>query len=171
MVDVFNTTSEVRQVHLDLAAALHLPCGRGEAYLVFDFWQRRFLGICAQALDLDLGPYVSTVLCVRRRLDRPQVLSTSRHISQGGHDLLAVTWDAARNLLSGRARLVGGEAYVLSLYIPCGVAAVSVDSSTTAELSPAAANVATVTLHPEESGDVAWSVTFRRDNADAAAPV
>ncbi len=170
VVDVFNTTGEVRQVHLDLAAALHLPCGRGEAYLVFDFWQRRFLGTYEQALDLDLGPYVSTVLCVRRRLDRPQVLSTSRHISQGGHDLLAVTWDAARRLLSGSARLVGGEAYVLSLYVPCGVAALSVSSSAAAELSPAAANVATVTLQPAVSGDVEWSVTFRRDDIGAPAP-
>ncbi len=162
VVDVFNTTSEACHAHLDLAADLHLACGRGETYLAFDFWEKRFLGTCDQTLDLDLGPHTSTVLCLRRRLDRPQVLSTSRHISQGGHDLLALAWEAARNLLSGTARVVGGEPYVLTLHLPDGFAAVRAASVAPAELGPAAANVVTVTLRPEVSGNLDWSVAFQR---------
>lgn len=160
VIDVFNTTGAARHVRIDLATDLHLAAGNGESYLVYDFWQKRFLGTHDRALELDLAPFASAVLCLRRRQDRPQVVSTSRHISQGGHDLVSVHWDTDRSVLTGMAQVVGGEPYTLTLHVPAGFATVRAVSEVAAELAPATDSIATVTLRPQQSGQVAWSVVF-----------
>ncbi|OGV63334.1 MAG: hypothetical protein A3K19_21840 [Lentisphaerae bacterium RIFOXYB12_FULL_65_16] len=161
VIDVFNTTGDARHVRIDLATDLHLAAGSGESYLVYDFWQKRFLGTHNRALELDLAPFASTVLCIRRQMDRPQLLSTSRHISQGGHDLVSVHWDADRSVLTGTSQAVGGEPYTLTLHVPTGFATVRAVSEVPSEFTPATDGIVTVTLRPHQAGQVAWSVVFQ----------
>jgi hypothetical protein len=160
VVDVFNTTDTARHVRIDLAADLHLAAGNGESYLAYDFWQKRFMGTVERAVELDLAPFASTVLCIRRRLDRPQVVSSARHITQGGHDLVSVHWDADRAVLTGVAQVVGGEPYTLTLHVPPGFATLRAVSEPPVELVPTTDSITTVTLRPQNAGQVAWSVVF-----------
>ena len=161
VIDVFNTSATARRISCDLAAELHLDTGRGKAYLAYDFWQKRFLGTHDRALELELAPFASRVICLRRRLPRPQVLSTSRHISQGGHDLITVQWDAERHVLEGTSQAVGGERYTLTLHVPEEFATARVICKVPAELMPAADGIVAVTMQPQQSGPVAWSVVFK----------
>ena len=49
------------------------------------------------------------MIALRRKLDRPQVVSTSRHVSQGAVDLTYADWDSAGRVLRGRSKVVAGD--------------------------------------------------------------
>ncbi len=54
------------------------------------------------------------------RLHRPQILSTSRHISQGGVDLKNVGWDVSGLALKGASNVVKGDPYSIYVRLPAG---------------------------------------------------
>ena len=88
-----------------------------KAYYVFDFWNNQFLGKVegASRLEQKLRPGEARMMSVRECLDRPQVLSTNRHIMQGYLDLVRVEWNEDRTTLTGVSKVVGGDPYVISL--------------------------------------------------------
>ncbi|OFW09733.1 MAG: hypothetical protein A3H96_01330 [Acidobacteria bacterium RIFCSPLOWO2_02_FULL_67_36] len=101
-------------------ALADLGLRRGTDYLAFEFWTHTALGIARDHLTLppvDPG-YQVQVVCLRARVDRPQVLSTSRHVSCGGPDLLDVRW--ADDTLSGTSELVPADPYAVFLTEPAG---------------------------------------------------
>ena len=61
------------------------------------------------------------VLAVRELLDRPQAISTSRHLTQGLLDLSDETWDPASSTLTGTSQVVSGDAYELQILTRCTV--------------------------------------------------
>ena len=66
-------------------------------YLVFEFWTQNYLGkprgsFTAAAMDENNG---MQVFAIREAHEHPWVLSTTRHISQGGVSLLDEQWDAS----------------------------------------------------------------------------
>ncbi len=82
-------------------------------YVAFDYWQNRFVPPFAGRLKSTLPGQSCQVLAVRPRLNRPLVISTSRHITQGIVDLVEENWDEAGDVLSGRSKVVGGDSYEL----------------------------------------------------------
>ena len=89
-------------------------------YLVFDFVRQSFLGIVSESLALELAPCESRILSFRKQLDRPQILSTSRHISQGAAELRDICWDETERTLSVCSDLIAGENYRLYVFVPDG---------------------------------------------------
>ncbi len=85
----------------------------GTEYVGFDYWQNKLVGPFKDRLRMTLPPESCCSLAVRPRLDRPQLLSTSRHITQGIVDVIEETWDDTAKVLSGRSRVVGGDPYEL----------------------------------------------------------
>ena len=57
---------------------------------------------------------------MRPAVDHPQLISTSRHITQGVVDVAEENWDAAEKALSGVSRVVGGDPYELRISKPAG---------------------------------------------------
>jgi hypothetical protein len=55
---------------------------------------------------------------VHPRLDRPQFLSSNRHVTQGGVELKEVRWDDGRGELRGQSEIVGGDNYSVTLHVP-----------------------------------------------------
>jgi len=91
-------------------------------YLVFEFWTQTYLGkskgsFTAPAQDPNNG---LQIFAIREARPHPWVLSTTRHISQGGVSLLDERWDDGRNVLSGRSAVVVGDPYVLTVHLPDG---------------------------------------------------
>ncbi|MGB2755294.1 MAG: hypothetical protein WBD75_03755 [Phycisphaerae bacterium] len=82
-------------------------------YWAYDFWADRLVAKLdgRQSLEMDLQPGEAKMLSVRRVLDRPQVLSTNRHVMQGYVDLKDVAWKAGEGKLAGTASVVQGETY------------------------------------------------------------
>lgn len=99
---------------------LGLPADRG--YAVFEFWTQQFLGVhhgsfTAPAMDGNTG---MQVFAIRETRPHPWVLSTTRHLSQGGVSLRDEKWDAATRTLSGRSAVVVGDPCVTTVHLPDG---------------------------------------------------
>ncbi len=117
---VFNMSGEEQRKHIDLSGDLYLETSRGEEYLIYEYWSGKFIGITGSGFDVRLSPYETKVFSVRRRLSRPQVVSTSRHITQGGTELKEVHWDEESCALCGRSGVVGGDPYSVAVFVPGG---------------------------------------------------
>ncbi len=96
------------------AARLALPAERiglptAKAYVGFDYWADRFLEPFSEALEADVPAGACRVLALRPAADHPQVVSTSRHITQGVVDLVEERWDAEARTLMGTSRVVAGD--------------------------------------------------------------
>jgi hypothetical protein len=117
---VMNLDEKTAQVTLSLADDVHLETGDGIEYLIFDFWQKKYLGSSAQTVTLEVPGHGSRVLSVRRRIDRPQIVSTSRHITQGAAEIRSMGWDEEGLTLWGRSQTVAGESYEMFVRVPEG---------------------------------------------------
>ena len=128
-------------------------------YLVYEFWTRRFLGTCRERVKLpELNPMGLCSLAIREQLDRPQILSTSRHLSQGGVDLVSVEWQG--RTLSGRSRVVAGDPYELVIYLPAGFRPSAAEVNGQPAQVTAEGELARVSWMPVATGEVNWKVMF-----------
>ena len=99
------------------------------------------------------------MISLRPLLDRPQLLGTERHISQGAFDIDAMKWDAAKNNLSGTYRIGPGQKWSLSIYVPKGYA-LATSEPKNLEVKQ---TESVLTLTPQiGNGAVKWSVTFKK---------
>ena len=104
-------------VHIDETfAKIGLPSA--ERYITFDYWDNQFGMIEGDALKSDVDPASCRILAVRPVADRPQLISTSRHITQGVIDVAEESWDAGNKTLNGVSRVVGGDPYELRVTRP-----------------------------------------------------
>jgi hypothetical protein len=152
-------------VTLDLAQ-IGLPTD--SAYAAVDFWGGQFLDPISGKAEFDLQPGSCKVIALKRRSDRPQVVSTNRHVSQGAVDLSDVKWDEKAQTLSGKSKVVGGADYELRIdpgkVLPA--ATVTVAGGASASSKPDGKNLR-VTIKSPTSGEVAWSIRFAPESASA----
>ncbi|MFZ2053436.1 MAG: glycoside hydrolase family 36 protein [Candidatus Aminicenantales bacterium] len=130
-------------------------------YFVFEFWNRKLLGSFSGAFppgEIDLK-FNCQVFCIRERLPHPQILATGRHITGGGVDLIEVTWEG--NRLSGKSRVVGGDAYELFISVPPGYAFDRAECAG-AEVVEARRDGAAlrVSLKSNQTREVIWTMHF-----------
>ena len=99
------------------------PQGTGLAagpYVFYDVWEKKLLDGGAGGLTVGLAPMSCKLIAARPAADHPQLVGTSRHITQGADDLLEAAWDPAAATWSGRSRVVGGDPYELRFTLPPG---------------------------------------------------
>ena len=87
---------------------------------VFDFWNKEYLGAWEKGISVELAPASTRVLTLVPASDQIQLVSTSRHITQGWIDLVSHGFDAARNVYSGRSKVVKNDPYELRFAFPRG---------------------------------------------------
>jgi hypothetical protein len=92
-------------VKLDLKS-LGLPA---DEYVGFDYWADQYVPKISDGMELGLPPGSCKIIAIRRKIPHPQVISTSRHISQGNVDLTYVRWHNDTRVLEGRSKLVAGD--------------------------------------------------------------
>ncbi|KPK48513.1 MAG: hypothetical protein AMK72_06755 [Planctomycetes bacterium SM23_25] len=133
-------------------------------YLVFEFWTQKFLGrskgsFTAPAMDENNG---MQVFAIREARPHPWVLSTTRHISQGGASLLDERWDDGKKILSGKSAVVGGDPYVLTVHLPAGFRLAGAEvAGEKAEIANQE-ETATVRTVPAATKTVEWRMTFAK---------
>ena len=115
VVDVFNTSDKPQQVRISPQQDLELEEGE---YLAFDFAAQRFLGCVTEGTELALKPCESRIIRICKKLAHPQILGTSRHISQGVEEIEHAAWEQGNHTLSIRCRTVPGDPYELTLFVP-----------------------------------------------------
>lgn len=148
---VMNFTDGELIKDISFRETLRLEDGR---YHVYDYFRDKYLGIASDGIQLDLDSFETRVLSFRPVLDRPQIVSTSRHLSQGAAELREVDW--RDNTLTVRAELVKGDNYKLTLYVPEGFKLKSCDLGTAETNS----KLLTVNFTPDENGEYAFAVEF-----------
>ncbi len=133
-------------------------------YHLFDFWNHRWLGKLSGSarLEQNLRPGEARMLAVRECLNRPQVLSTDRHLMQGYLDLSEVEWQADNLVLSGASQVVGNDPYRISIALN-GYTAIGVtteEDETDARLSSPQEGLVELQLKRNDNKKVRWSVCF-----------
>jgi hypothetical protein len=151
---------------------LNLPeCDSG-VYIGFDYWADKFVLPFAGTLETQLQPSCCRVISIRPLLDRPVLLSTSRHITQGIVDVAEHSWDGGKNEMRGKSKVVGEDPYELRIFAPtqadCSrVASTEVSQAdrragVTIETKQAGPEVR-VTVNSPENRTVAWKLVFKNE--------
>ncbi len=164
VVGLFNWDNE-ESVAIDEAfKKIGLPAA--EKYVTFDYWANKFGVLEGDALHTTIEPASCRILAVRPMADRPQLISTSRHITQGVVDVAEEAWDVRGKKLNGASRVVGGDPYELRIAKPAN------GEWKLAEVTSSDATGATVQIVGEESlgwraridspesRDVKWQLSF-----------
>ena len=140
-----------------------LGLDKSKTYAAFDFWANKFLPSFSGSLKQTLPGGTCRILAVRELTDRPVLVSTSRHITQGLIDVVEVKWDPATKTLSGTSKVVAGDPYELRIALPpaatftptaatCGGKKMKI-----AKPTPGGVRIA---ITPKKSETVEWSVKF-----------
>jgi len=143
-------------------ADVGLPADR--EYLVFEFWDQKYLGkftgsFTAPAMDNNTG---MDVFAIREARPHPWVLSTTRHISQGGVSLLDERWDSGGNILSGKSAVVVGDPYVMTIHLPEGFRLKAAEADSEKVETENLTHTATVRITPSATRTVNWKITFAK---------
>lgn len=88
-----------------------------EKYVAYDFWNNKFVEPF-DVLKTTLAKESCKVFAIRPVEDRPILLSTSRHITQGVIDVIAEKWDPETKTLQIEANLPKNFKYELRVYNP-----------------------------------------------------
>ena len=131
----------------------------GKTYLVYEFWSRTFLGSFRGSVEL---PAIKAMgldsFAIREQLDRPQIVSTSRHLSQGGVDLVSVEWKG--NTLEGRSSVVQGDRYELAIRVPAGYTLRLAEAADKPMEIAKDGELVRVAIIPTSTGEVQWKIAF-----------
>jgi len=133
-------------------------------YAVFEFWTQKYLGthqgsFTAPAMDTNDG---MDVFAIREVREHPWVLSTTRHLSQGGVSLLAEAWKPNDNVLTGRSAVVEADPYVLTVHVPDGYRLKSARFGGKDAEIERRAETATVAIVPSATEELDWTITFSK---------
>ena len=160
VVGLFNwspTTSEsVRLTPADIG----LPEGR---YVYYDAWGKHLLGLGDGPLAVNLAPTSCTVVVVRPLEDRPQLVGTSRHLTQGAEDLHHVRWYPGNDSIRGRSDVVAGDPYELRFTLPPGWTTFGRDVRVEGPLG-------VLTLRSPENARLTWQIKFHHRPGPQQAP-
>lgn len=137
-------------------------------YVGFDFWENKFLPPFTDVLSVVLEKDSCCCIAVRPSSTVPQLISTSRHVTQGTVDVTDERWDAATKTLAGVSAVVGNDPYELRIVMPGGgtwqptgvvLSTEDVQAGVTSSMINDGANLR-VTLNCAASRSVRWSVRF-----------
>jgi hypothetical protein len=151
VVGLFNWEKEDRDIDYPVA---RLGLKPGTEYAAFEYWTNKLIEPVSDRLHFQLPASSTAVIAIRTVSNHPQVIGTSRHITQGLIDLSNEQWRGGE--LSGISKVVGGDPYELRI-IPGAWVAESAEHSTIVDKAP----LLRVRVDSSASGDVHWKIKFR----------
>ncbi len=138
-------------------------------YVAFDFWANTFVAPFHGPLTASLPGNSSRILAVRPVSAFPQLLSTSRHVTQGIVDVIGEKWDNAKSELSATSKVVADDPYELRIVVPAAgkscratgirVAAADQAAGVKVEIKQDGTQLRATITSPV-SRDVKWTVAF-----------
>ena len=143
-------------------------------YVAFDFWANKFIPPFSGALTATLPGTSSRIMAVRPVSEFPQLLSTSRHVTQGIVDVTGESWDAGKAELYASSKLIANDPYELRIVVPSSekswratsikVSPEDVAAGVKAEFKQEGPRIRAALSSPV-SRDVKWQVAFERGQA------
>ncbi len=130
-------------------------------YLAFDFWNERLVGNFEKGIRVDVPPHGARVLVLRQMKNRPQLLTTSRHIT-GAYSIQKLAWDKKNSILSGRSKTVPNDIYSLFVFVPDGFRFRSVKAEGTSATAQQGENGVLRISFPGKKQPIDWEIHFER---------
>jgi hypothetical protein len=133
---------------------------------VFDFWNKEYLGAWEKGITVDLSPASCRVLTLLPVADHPQLISTSRHITQGWVDVVEQRYDKATNSYAGKSKIIKDDPYELRFVYPRGQSLViksALASSVSGNLPVRISNHqgwSTIEFTSPQTAEVNWRLSF-----------
>ncbi|MGH7952624.1 MAG: NPCBM/NEW2 domain-containing protein [Limisphaerales bacterium] len=87
---------------------------------VFDFWNKEYLGAWSDGMVVDAAPTSCRVLTLLPDNGRIQLISTSRHITQGWVDLAGLSQNENGDTFNGTSKVIKNDPYELRFVFPRG---------------------------------------------------
>ena len=114
---VFNFDETKKSMYVDWKD-LGLP--EDKKVHVFDYWNKEYLGAFDRGISVDLAPTSTRLLTLLPATDDIQLISTSRHVTQGWVDLVSQKYEPAAKTFSGTSKTVKNDPYELRFGYPPG---------------------------------------------------
>jgi hypothetical protein len=162
VVSLFNWGEEPRTLRVTFA---DLGLDSKADYLLYDFWSQKLIGSRQGEMELRVEPHSNRLLAVHARLDRPQLVSTDRHISQGGVELTDASWNAEESELDCMFKLVANDRLTAFFHVPASFVLVkaTAEGATVEASAMDAAPMLLVTLRRDTSGEARLRLKFREN--------
>lgn len=156
---LINTRENPLDVTLDFAADCRLETGSGKRYAVYDYWNNTFLGIFDRNIQLTIPPFDTAVLRVTPIEDEmlPVLVSSSRHLTQGGYELVSMERKAACGVVCGIVKCVENEPCRLSFYVPEAMTVTAENGQWEQKGS-----CGVLTVGGSAGGDISWQITINK---------
>jgi len=148
-------------------------------YVAFDFWDNQFIAPFKSEVRAELLGGSCRILAIQPVADHPQLLSTSRHVTQGMVEVSGEKWEAAKSRLVASSKLVANDPYELRIVVPAGENSWRTTGVSVSKKDHAAGVSASfkqdgtwlrVSLSSPVSREVAWQVQFAPASVKASAP-
>lgn len=122
VVALFNWTDELRTIGFDWD---EIGERADRAFLVWEFWNSKWLGRKISCIEMQVPPRSVRLVTLQPDMQRPQFLTSDRHITQGGVDLKDQKWQDGR--LVAVMKTIGGFPTKVRFSIPEGKSVRQVD--------------------------------------------
>lgn len=170
LIGVYNWESKEETIEYDLK---RMGLKGNTVYVAFDYWSNGLLPLFKDRLVRTLPARTCEALSVRPLADHPQLISTSRHITQGLVDVFKEEWTG--NTLTGTSELVADDPYELRITTLASTGGFALD---TVKVDPpdvtierkAEEGLVRVLLRSKKSLRVQWSVSFKKGDATRMKP-
>ena len=137
-------------------------------YMAYEYWSDKLTGPFKGSLTQTLAPATCAILALKPLAAHPQVLSSSRHITQGILDVADEMWHPAPKQLTGTSKLIAGDTYELRVVtvtsngtrkaLQAAVSAADLAAGVSAALQQQD-GLARITLKSPTTRDVKWVVS------------
>ncbi|MCF8222712.1 MAG: alpha-galactosidase [Bacteroidales bacterium] len=118
VVGLFNyDENELKQKVLEFS---ELGLDDSKRYHIFDFWNNEYLGCWEKAVAFEIPPTSCRVISLMPDEGEIELVSTSRHITQGWVELEEASYDGQKKEYLGISNVIGGDPYQLHFACPAG---------------------------------------------------
>jgi hypothetical protein len=163
LLAVFNyTKASEKPFTTKLDAVKDLRLDPMKEYIVYEFWTKKLIGTFKGTFETrPLNSYDCDIYSIVEKLDRPVLISTSRHIRQMAFDIRNLSYDAKKRMLTGVSRAVAGDPYQLRFYVPEGYVVKKVELTNKLQATfKTEGNLLTVDYNSPTGTDVEWMIYF-----------
>jgi hypothetical protein len=163
LLAVFNyTKASEKPFTTKLDAVKDLRLDPVKEYIVYEFWTKKLIGTFKGTFETrPLNVYDCDIYSIVEKLDRPVLISTSRHIRQMAFDIKTLDYNVKQKVLQGISRAVAGDPYQLRIYVPEGFSVKRTVLSDGLKASiKTDGNLLTVDYNSSTGKDVEWKIFF-----------
>lgn len=134
-----------------------------KTYIVHEFWSGKTLGTVKGSFDLTaIDPMGIQSYAIRELKDRPQLVSTNRHLSQGAAEVEMLVWDATTLTLEGRSRVIAGDDYQILAHVPDGYQTVAATVDRKPIQPTTNGKLLTISIKRGDTASTEWAIRFER---------